>query len=119
MAKPLTDIQKQRAKAGKEAADEIKSEFQKLCLRKKAGPGYIVDNLIRLSCFKGKKPFNFQGSIFYSKPLDFPEVQLGALRILGEWQGLKPPDKTEINMSESVMAAVAAILSVNDSKRKS
>ena len=118
-SKGLSETQKARIQAGKEAADEVKSEFQKLCIKKKAGPGYIVDNLIRLSRFKAEKSFCYQGEIFYSELLDHPEVQLGALRILGEWQGLKPPDKQEVNFSESIMAAVAAILSQNDPKRKS
>lgn len=71
-------------RAGILAGNQIRQETLDACKRLKVDPDYIISNLKRLSRFKGRKPFATKIGIVYSDPLDFPVVQLGALKELAE-----------------------------------
>lgn len=58
-------------------------------------PESVLLNLKRLSEFKAAKPFSFQGQIVYSEPVDLPEIQMAATRVLADILGMKEADKHE------------------------
>lgn len=53
--------------------------------------------LKELSEFKGKKPFSYEGGLFYSDPLDFPDVQIKAIHEMNLMDGSHAPAKAEIS----------------------
>ncbi len=58
---------------------------------------FRVRRLKELSEFKGEKPFSYEGEIFYSKALDFPDVQLKAIHEMNLMDGSHAPTKAEVS----------------------
>ena len=97
-AQQKRDIERQ---AGQEAGRQVRRETLEACQRLGITPKSVLLNLKRLSRFKGAKAFCFQGDIFYSDPLDYPEVQLAATRELATILDIHPD--THLDLSGSVV----------------
>ena len=87
---PLTPEEEQ--KLHDEAIEETAARTRRVL----GDPDYLPKNLKRLAEFKGKKPFMHRGEIVYAEDLDFPEVQLGALKELGIYTGDRV-EKKQVN----------------------
>lgn len=53
--------------------------------------------LKELAEFTGEKPFSYEGEIFYSKALDFPDVQIKAIHEMNLMDGSHAPAKAELS----------------------
>lgn len=62
-----------------------------------AGIGFRARRLKELAEFTGEKPFSYEGEIFYSKPLDFPDVQIKAIHEMNLMDGSHAPAKAEVS----------------------
>ena len=69
-------------------------------------PESVLLNLRRLSEFKAAKPFSFQGQIIYSEPVDLPEIQLAATKVLADILGMKEADKHEAPPARTVFVRI-------------
>jgi hypothetical protein len=66
----------------------------------------VLLNLKRLSEFKAAKPFSFQGQIVYSEPVDLPEIQMAATKVLADILGMKEADKHEAAPTRTVFVRI-------------
>lgn len=92
--------------AGEEAGRQVRHETLEACRALGITPKSVLLNLKRLSRFKGAKPFCFQGDIFMSDPLDYPEVQLGATKELALILDMHPSEKLDGNLAVALTFAL-------------
>jgi len=107
-----------RETAGREAGDEVHQEFIEACKRRKATPDYLIRRLMKLSRFKGKKPFVDKGKIIYTDRLDFPEVQLKATIELKTIWGGDAPKRHELTGVEGGPVIIEVVYDTNGNGKK-
>lgn len=90
--KPMTPEE-----CGAEAARRTIAQVRKSFEDAGAGLDFRVRRLKELAEFKGKKPFSYEGEIFLSEPLDFPDVQLKAIHEMNLMDGSHAPAKAELS----------------------
>lgn len=66
----------------------------------------VLLNLKRLSEFKAAKPFSFQGQIIYSEPVDLPETQLAATKVLADILGMKEGEKDAAPAGRTILVRI-------------
>lgn len=82
---------------GAQAAESVIAQIRKAFDDVGATLEFRVRCLKELAEFKGCKAFSYEGSIIYSKPLDFPDVQLKAIHEMNLMDGSHAPSKQEIS----------------------
>lgn len=87
---------KDTEKAGAQAAAEARRKTLEAIKDLEVGPRFVIENLKRLSQFKGQKPFCFQGHITYSDPLDDTGAQYSATALLAKLNNMEPPQDHQI-----------------------
>ncbi len=79
--------------AASRSVERIRSAFEDIG----AGLKFRAQRLKELAEFQGEKPFSYEGDIFYSKALDFPDVQIKAIHEMNLMDGSHAPAKAEIS----------------------
>jgi len=83
-------------KTGAQAAESVIAQIRQAFDDVGATLEFRVRCLMELATFKAEKPFSYEGKIIYSKPLDFPDVQLRAIHEMNLMDGSHAPSKQEI-----------------------
>lgn len=90
----------------RDAGGRTRQEILDCCRRLGITPESMLLNLQRLAGFKAAKPFSSQGQIIYSEPADYPEVQLGATKVLADILGMKEAERHDVTQSGSITIRV-------------
>jgi hypothetical protein len=69
-------------------------------------PESVLLNLKRLAEFKAAKPFSFQGQIIYSDPVDLPEIQLAATKVLADLLGMKEAEGRDAGPGNTIFIRI-------------
>lgn len=93
MSENIPDAGQMGARAAEIVIAEIRRAFDDVG----ATLEFRVRCLKELAEFKGCKAFSYDGTIIYSKPLDFPDVQLRAIHEINLMCGHFAPTKQEIS----------------------
>lgn len=82
---------------GERAAENVMSAIRQAFDDIGATLEFRVRCLKELAEFKGCKAFSYDGTIIYSKPLDFPDIQLRAIHEMNLMCGYYAPAKAELS----------------------
>lgn len=85
------------SETGFQAAENAFARIRKMFEDVGATIEFRARRLKELAEFTGEKPFSYEGEIVYSKPLDFPDVQLRAIHEINLMCGHFAPTKQEIS----------------------
>jgi hypothetical protein len=85
------------SETGLQAAENAFARIRKMFENAGATIEFRARRLKELAEFKGKKPFSYEGSVVYSEPLDFPDVQIRAIHEINLMTGHHAPAKQEIS----------------------
>ncbi len=93
MSENIPDASQMGARAAENVIAQIRQAFDDVG----ATLEFRVRCLKELAEFKGCKAFSYDGTIIYSKPLDFPDVQLRAIHEINLMCGHYAPAKQELS----------------------
>lgn len=93
MSENIPDASQMGARAAESVIAQIRQAFDDVG----ATLEFRVRCLMALATFKGCKAFSYEGEIIYSKPLDFPDVQIRAIHEMNLMDGSHAPSKQEIS----------------------
>lgn len=93
MSENIPDASQMGARAAESVISQIRQAFDDVG----ATLEFRARCLMELAQFKGCKAFSYEGEIIYSKPLDFPDVQIRAIHEMNLMDGSHAPSKQEIS----------------------
>lgn len=93
MSENIPDASQMGARAAENVIAQIRQAFDDVG----ATLEFRARCLKELAEFKGCKAFSYEGEIIYSKPLDFPDVQIRAIHEINLMTGCHAPSKQEIS----------------------